>query len=92
MLDILEKYNVSKEELIVDVIIKTEFSKTENDYAITATLSNKFLKENNLNSYLYMGLVISDCSSETHRRKNQLILSEEDSQWYNPTYFAKIDM
>ena len=82
----------NRNEILDDNLIKVEFSKTENDYTITAMLSNKFLKENNLNSYLYMGLVISDCSSETHRRKNQLILSEEDSQWYNPTYFAKIDM
>ena len=82
----------NRNNVLADNLIKAEFSKTENDYTITATLSNKFLKENNLNSYLYMGLVISDCSIETHRRKNQLILSEEDSQWYNPTYFAKIDL
>ena len=82
----------NRNHILTDDLIKAEFSKTENDYAITATLSNEFLKENNLNSYLYMGLVISDCSSETHRRKNQLILSEDDSQWYNPTYFAKIDL
>lgn len=82
----------NRNQILTDDLIKAEFSKTENDYTITAMLSNKFLKKNNLNSYLYMGLVISDCSSETHRRKNQLILSEEDSQWYNPTYFAKIDM
>lgn len=82
----------NRNQILTDDLIKAEFSKTENDYTITAMLSNKFLKKNNLNSYLYMGLVISDCSSETHRRENQLILSEEDSQWYNPTYFAKIDM
>lgn len=86
--DVLNNRNT----VLPDNLIKAEFSKTETDYTITAILSNEFLKENNLNSYLYMGLVISDCSSETHRRKNQLILSEEDSQWYNPTYFAKIDL
>lgn len=80
----------NRNSVLTDNLIKAEFSKTETDYTITAILSNEFLKENNLNSYLYMGLVISDCSSETHRRKNQLILSEDDSQWYNPTYFAKI--
>lgn len=82
----------NRNQILTDDLIKAEFSKTERDYTITAILSNEFLKENNLNSYLYMGLVISDCSSETHRRKNQLILSEEDSQWYNPVYFAKIIM
>ena len=84
--DVLNNRNI----VLSDNLIKAEFSKTERDYTITAILSNEFLKKNNLNSYLYMGLVISDCSSETHRRKNQLILSEDDSQWYNPTYFAKI--
>lgn len=82
----------NRNQILTDDLIKAEFSKTERDYTITAILSNEFLKENNLNSYLYMGLVISDCSSETHRRKNQLILSEDDSQWYNPVYFAKIIM
>lgn len=84
--DVLNNRNI----VLSNNLIKAEFSKTDKDYTITAMLSNEFLKENNLNSYLYMGLVISDCSSETHRRKNQLILSEDDSQWYNPTYFAKI--
>lgn len=74
--DVLNNRNI----VLSDNLIKAEFSKTERDYTITAILSNEFLKENNLNSYLYMGLVISDCSSETHRRKNQLILSEDDSQ------------
>lgn len=82
----------NRNEVLGDTLIKADFSKTENDYTITAILSNKFLKENYLNSYLYMGLVVSDCSSETHRRKNELILSEKSSEWYNPTYFAKIDI
>lgn len=79
-------------DVIEDNLIKADFLKTENDYTITAILSNKFLKENHLNSYLYMGLVISDCSRETHQRKNQLILSEKSSEWYNPIYFARIDI
>ncbi len=82
----------NRNEVLCDNLIKAEFSKTDENYIITATLSNKFIEENHLTSYFYMGIVISDCSSETHRRKNQLILSEEDSQWFNPTYFAKIDM
>ena len=81
-----------RNEVLGDNLIKADFSKTESNYNITAILSNKFLKENHLSSYLYMGLVISDCSSETHHRKNELILSEESSEWYNPTYFAKIDI
>lgn len=86
--DVLNKAN----KVLGDDLIKADLSKTENYYTITAIISNKFLKENYLSSYLYMGLVISDCSSETHHRKNELILSEESSEWYNPTYFAKIDI
>lgn len=86
--DVLNKRN----EVLGDNLIKADFSKTESDYTITAILSNQFLKENYLSSYLYMGLVISDCSSEIHCRKNELILSEKSSEWYNPTYFAKIDI
>lgn len=82
----------SANKVLDDNLIKADFSKTKNDYTITAILSNKFLKENYLTSYLYMGLVISDCSSETHHRKNELILSEKSSEWYNPIYFAKICM
>ena len=82
----------SANKVLDDNLIKADFSKTKNDYTITAILSNKFLKENYLSSYLYMGLVISDCSSETHHRKNELILSEKSSEWYNPIYFAKICM
>lgn len=82
----------NRNDVLGDNLIKADFSKTESDYTITAILSNQFLKENYLSSYLYMGLVISDCSSETHHRKNELILSEKSSEWYNPTYFAKIDI
>ncbi len=82
----------NRNRILTDDLIKAEFSKTDEYYTITAILSNKFIQENHLASYFYMGLVISDCDGETHRRKNQLILSKKDSQWYNPTYFAKIDM
>ena len=82
----------NRNKIFANNLIKAEFSKTEREYTITAILSDDFLKENHLSSHLYMGLVISDCSSKTHRRKNQLILSEKDSQWYNPIYCAKIDI
>lgn len=73
-------------------IIRADILVTENEYIIKAILSNEFLRQNNLESYFYMGLVISDCSSETRRRKKQLVLSSEESQWYNPIYFAKVDV
>lgn len=86
--DVLNNRNA----VINNGIIRANISITENEYTITAILSNEFLVQNNLDSYFYMGVVISDCSSETRRRKNQLILSAEESQWYNPIYFAKVDV
>lgn len=77
-------------KVLNDDFVTTQFQKTDSDYTITAIFSNKFIEKHHLNSYFYMVMVISDCSSETQYRKNQLILSEEDSQWYNPIYFAKI--
>lgn len=79
-------------KVLGDDLIKTDFCKTENNYTITAILSDKFLKENHLSSYLYMGLIISDCNSRTHQRENQLILSKKSSEWYNPVYFARINI
>lgn len=84
--------NLLNKTIIKDDLINADFYKTDNNYTIIATIKNKFLKENHLKTYFYMGLVISDCSSETHFRKNQLILSEIESYWYNPIYFAKIDI
>lgn len=86
--DVLNNVN----EVLSEDLVTTQFQKTDSDYTITAIFSDEFIEKHHLNSYFYMGLVISDCSSETRRRKNQLILSEEDSQWYNPIYFAKIVM
>ena len=79
-----------RNKVLDDDLINAKILKTENDYTITVILSNVFLEENHLSSYFYMGVVISDCSSETHSRKNALILSEETSQWYNHIYFAKV--
>lgn len=65
---------------------------TDRDYTITMLLKDKFLQENGLSKYLYMGLIIVDCSSKTNNRKAELVLSDTYSEWYNPTYFAKIDV
>lgn len=76
--------------VINDNLISADFLKTEDSYTITALLSNEFVEDNHLDSYFYMGLIVSDCSNKTQSRKNELVLSEEDSLWYDPTYFAKI--
>ena len=65
---------------------------TDRDYTITMLLKDKFLQENGLSKYLYMGLVIVDCSPETRKRKAELVLADTYSEWYNPTYFAKVDI
>lgn len=81
-----------KNTVFNDNLIRTTFAKTENGYMISCTLSNAFLIEKHLNSYFYMGLVISDCCSKTHFREDQLILSDQGAEWYNPIYFAKVSV
>ena len=73
-------------------MVKTDFVKNDDFYIITVVLSNEFLIESHMDAYFYLGVVVSDCSNETKRRKNQLILAEEESQWYNPIFFAKVYM
>ena len=72
--------------------IQATYSAVKNGYIITATLKEKFLKKHNLNEYFYLGLVISNCSSDTHKRKAELILSNPISEWYNPICFVKIKL
>lgn len=86
--DVLNNANIE----IDDSMIHATYEQNENSYTIAATLTEKFLLEHHLTSYFYMGLVISDCSSETKRRKNQIILSEDNTQWYNPIYFTRINL
>lgn len=81
------------ERTVIDPsLISTNCECTDKDYTITVTLTNKFLQENNLSKYLYMGLIIVDCSPETRKRKAELVLADTYSEWYNPTYFAKVDI
>lgn len=82
----------NKNKVLDDKMITAQFFNTDRDYTITVVLSNKFIEKNCFGSHFYMGLVISDCSDNIQGRRNQLILTEDDSQWNNPTYFAKINM
>jgi len=73
-------------------LMVTSCAYTNSDYTITMLLKDKFLQDNGLSKYLYMGLIVVDCSSETNKRKAELVLSDTYSEWYNPTYFAKVDI
>lgn len=79
-------------EILDDTTIKADFTKTEDGYVLTAILSSKFLSENHLDPYFYMNIIIPDCNPETRERRGQLMLTQDDSQWYNPMFFAKIYM
>ena len=81
------------ERTVIDPsLISTNCECADREYTITVTLTNKFLQENNLSKYLYMGLIIVDCSPKTRKRKAELVLADIYSEWYNPTYFAKVDI
>ena len=75
---------------INDLLISASYEKFETEYIITVVLKNEFLQINNIEEYFYLGLVISDCSNKTKKRKSELILSDPYTEWYNPAYFAKI--
>ena len=79
-------------EIIDTSLIIADCEFTDGDYTVTVTLTKKFLQDNSLTNYLYMGLIVVDCSSKTKKRKAELVLSDTYSEWYNPTYFAKIDV
>lgn len=72
--------------------IQTAYDVTATGYVITAVLKESFLLENKLMNYFYLGLVISNCSSKTKKRKSDLILSNPHSEWFNPIHFAKIEL
>lgn len=72
-------------------LVSTDCKYTGSGYTVTVTLTKQFLQNNGLTNYLYMGLVIVDCSSEKKKRKAELVLSDTYSEWCNPIYFAKID-
>ena len=83
----------SSERVVLDKsLIDTSCEYTDRDYTITMLLKDKFLQENGLSKYLYMGLIVVDCSTETNKRKAELVLADTYSEWYNPTYFAKVDI
>lgn len=72
--------------------ISAVYSATEQEYTLAVVLKEAFLRANHLDNYFYLGLVISDCSSKTQRRKSELILTNPDGEWFNPIYFAKIQL
>ena len=83
----------SSERVVLDKsLIDTSCECKDRDYTITMLFKDKFLQENGLSNYLYMGLIVVDCSPETSKRKAELVLADTYSEWYNPTYFAKVDI
>ena len=85
-------YDVLNNTVLDEDFVKTYFSETKDGYIITILFSNEFIINNHMKNYFYMGLVVSDCNSEEKHRTNGIILSAVDSEWYNPIYFAKINM
>lgn len=77
---------------ISDLLISASYQKFKSEYIVKAVLKNEFLKNNSIDEYFYLGLVISDCSSKTKKRKAELILSNPHNEWYNPICFAKIKL
>lgn len=84
--NVLNNINIPFDESL----ITASYMGFESGYIITATLTEKFIIENNLKDYFYMGVVVSDCNTKYKKRINEIVLSKTKSEWYNPTDFAKI--
>lgn len=86
--DVLHNAN----KIIDEASVKTDFSEIQNSYIISVVFTDKFISENHMKNRFYMGLIASDCNPDDKRRANEIVLSEIESEWYNPIYFAEINM
>ena len=77
---------------VVENDIIASYEMIKNGYKINVTLTEEFITKNHLESFFYLGLVVSSCSSKTKHREKQLVLSSPADQWYNPLHFAKINI
>ena len=80
------------ESKVVENDIIASYEMIKNGYKINVTLTEGFITKNHLESFFYLGLVVSSCSSKTKHREKQLVLSSPADQWYNPLHFAKINI
>ncbi len=80
------------ESKVVENDIIASYEMIKNGYKINVTLTEEFITKNHLESFFYLGLVVSSCSSKTKHREKQLVLSSPADQWYNPLHFAKINI
>lgn len=86
--DVLHNAN----KIIDEASVKTDFSEIQNSYIISVVFTDKFISENHMKNRFYIGLIASDCNPDDKRRANEIVLSEIESEWYNPIYFAEINM
>ena len=77
---------------VVENDIIASYEMIKNGYKMNVTLTEEFITKNHLDSFFYLGLVVSSCSSKTKHREKQLVLSSPADQWYNPLHFAKINI
>lgn len=80
------------ESRVIENDIIASYEMIENGYKLNVTLTEEFITKNHLESFFYLGLVVSSCSSKTKHREKQLVLSSPADQWYNPLHFAKINI
>ena len=85
-------YDVLNNTVIDSMDIQARIQKYDDYYILQAVLSNEFLSRYEIDKYFYVGFVVSDCDRETKYRKNALISSDPEKEWYNPLHFLKIDL
>ncbi|MBE6798267.1 MAG: hypothetical protein E7525_00580 [Ruminococcaceae bacterium] len=84
-------FDILNENVVSNDLIKAEFKKLDNGYRVTTVFTEKFFKQNDIPSTLYMGLVVRSCNNATVTNKISLLTAEDNQKWFNPLYFIKIN-
>lgn len=84
-------YDCISNELIKNQYVEAFCDITSHGYNMKIQFKGKFLKENNIKEFFYLGVIISNCKKDCERRVSSLMHTELESEWYDPTHFLKIE-
>ncbi len=88
---IIVPYDVKNCIPIKDEKITAFFKKTDKGYRIEAFLSETFFPKQTLKPHFYMQLVVPLCNGETGKLEANLVTCSNESRWYHPLDFIKIE-
>ena len=71
--------------------IQTTYKPYEFGYGIEVQLKNEIIAKFALDQKLYLGIVVSDCSSATKQREKIYTISKDENEWFNPAHFVRLE-